>query len=53
MSPQAQYCSGGSTSAAPPTPETSEIVPEQHRFPRRSSLPLSRLRPLAGHRAGG
>ncbi len=52
-SPQAQYCSGGSTSAAPPTPETSEIVPEQHRFPRRSSLPLSRLRPLAGHRAGG
>ncbi len=36
MSPQAQYCSGGSTSAAPPTPETSEIVPEQHRFPRRS-----------------
>ncbi len=53
MSPQAQYCPGGNASAAPPTPETSETVPEQHGFPRRSRLPLSRLRPLAGHRSGG
>jgi len=33
--------------------EMIDIVPEHHGFPRRASLLLSRLRPLADHRASG